>query len=68
MFLFLSLKRALDPLGKAIDALQAPSNGDSQVRMNQKREDEVGKIGQVGKIGKAGKVNREGWKGRECWR
>ena len=47
LFLFLFLKRALDPLGKAIDALQALSNGDLQVRMNQKREDEVGKIGQA---------------------
>ena len=47
LFLFFFLKRALDPLGRAIGVLQALSKGDLQVQMDQKREDEVGKIGQA---------------------
>ena len=47
LFLFFFLRRALDPLGRAIGVLQALSSGDLQAQMDQKREDEVGKIGQA---------------------
>lgn len=44
LFLFFFLRRALNPLGQAIGVLEALSRGDLEVSINQKREDEVGKI------------------------
>ncbi|MGB1905227.1 MAG: ATP-binding protein [Pseudomonadales bacterium] len=47
LFLFFFLRRALNPLGQAIGVLEALSRGDLEVSINQKREDEVGKIAEA---------------------